>query len=105
MALVKKIPNIRGRVPRGDRPSSSRRTRECTSSRLRRRRHCLATGAPQARDHRAEGDGDGSVRPSLHDPHVETATGPDDDEVEVYRGEDALQENLPYPAVPSEDEN
>lgn len=69
------------------------------SSRLCRRRR-VATGAPRVQ--RVEDDDDKSVKPSRHNPHVETATGPADEQ-EVFRGEDALQDDLPYAAVPSED--
>lgn len=71
------------------------------SSRFRRRRR-VPTGAPQVR--RAEDDDDISVKPSLPNPNVETATRPADEGLEVYRGEDELQEDLHYAVQPSDDD-
>lgn len=74
--------------------------RQMRSSRLRRRR-CVVTSA--RRVGRTEGDDDKSVKQSLYNTRVEAATGPPDNEVVVYRGEDALQENLPFTTVPSQE--
>lgn len=84
-----KILSSQEHVPCGKHPLLSR-LQHMRTSHLRRRRR-VVTCAPLV--HRAEFDDDESVRPAFSNPRVETAKGPAEEEVDVYRSEDEPQED------------